>query len=1448
MSMRVEPPSLLKCPTYERYKQELQFWRAATKVPADKQGVVVALSLPTDEEDPRNLIRAKVFEQLSQEELQRENGFQTLVTFLDKHLGKDDLTDSLEKFEDFEDFKKESNQSVSEYIDKFDQKYNRLAKLNMPLPPAILAFKLLKRANLTKEEKMLVFTGMRFEDKESLYEDAKTSLRKFLGDQVTGGAGGGSNLSGSIKLEPAFLAEHEEALVAAGYVKRSDWRGNWRGRGRGFSRGAFQRNTYVDGFGVGRSSASDSKKRNVNPSGPDGQPLLCKSCGSYRHLLAQCPDSWENMAQVKLVDTEKEDVVLFTGNDRKHLQQFRQEAGNCAVLDSAASSTVCGEIWLEDYLSSLSDEDKHKVVKSPGDKVYRFGGGEVLKSQGSYCIPAVLAGKEVLIRTDVVSSDIPLLLSKPSMKRAKVKLDLENDTAEISGVTVSLDNTSSGHYCISLVKEDKMRVDSVFAVNLGQLSDNARYQALLKLHRQFAHPPLHKLKALIKDAGAWEDDFARDLETIQERCQVCKQYTKTPCRPAVALPMAHRFNQKVCMDLKKWNGKWILHMIDMYSRLTVSVFIKRKTPQEVLDKVMTHWIGAAFGVMESVLVDNGGEFNSGETREVASILNMEMCTTAAESPFQNGLCERNHAITDLMLLKLVEQCPNTSLDLLLCWANMAKNSLQMWHGYSSYQIVFGKNPNLPNIMTENVPALVGSTSSEILAEHLNALHAARRAFVESEADERIRRALRCKIRASEQIFDRGDRVYYKREGHERWLGPGKVIFQDGRVVFVRHGNIFVRVSPNRLIKAGREFASRLEDSAEAQQGADILQQRRTVDVGTEESPIAEIIGVEAQVSKPTDLSIEEPPIAEIVEVEDEVRKPADLSGNCQVKRGDKIEYKLKENSEWDKATILQRGGKATGQFKDWYNIRKENGEQLSIDLAAVKQWKKYDELEEVNVVTIPRDRHQEADCQKAKDVELAKLSEFDTYEVVKDEGQHRISTTWILWLKGSEMRARLVARGFEDEGVMRKDSPTVGKRVIRLMISIAASKGWPIKTTDIKSAFLQGKIMDRDVYLIPPKEAYLDKGKLWKLKHCLYGLNDAARHFYQSVVEAMTTMNCEQSKLDPALYFYKRDGQLVGMMASHIDDFLHAGGQSFDFEVMEKLRSRFQAGKLEIGAFTYVGFKLQQDPNGILMDQTDYVKDLDTPLLSPQRVSEKQSLLSEKELSVLRSLVGRLNWVVQGTRPDIAFETVELSTKLRKGVVSDLVTAVKVTRKIKGEAALVFFPALGHPTEWKIVVFSDAAHANLSDGVGSMGAHIVLLVGKSGKCCPLSWHAGKIKRVVRSTIAAEALSLQEALEDSLFLRSHIKEMLGEIDVPIDAFVDNRSVVEAVYSTKLVDDKRLRLDLGAIRQAVNDGEINSVRWCPGGAQLANCMTKRGASGLQLLLVLQSGLISEQFNTF
>ena len=204
------------------------------------------------------------------------------------------------------------------------------------------------------------------------------------------------------------------------------------------------------------------------------------------------------------------------------------------------------------------------------------------------------------------------------------------------------------------------------------------------------------------------------------------------------------------MDLKQWHDRWILHIIDMWSRYTLSVFVTRKKPSNIIDALMTHWVGK-FGVMGALMTDNGG-VNSDEMREVASMLNVQLCTTAGESLFQNGLCERVHVISDMMLLKLEADYGKMISQTLLSRANIARNALQMGNGYSSHQLVLGENPNLPNIMQDTLPALEGTTCSEVFSQHLNALHAIRKAFIQSEAEERIRRALRNKVRASEQVF------------------------------------------------------------------------------------------------------------------------------------------------------------------------------------------------------------------------------------------------------------------------------------------------------------------------------------------------------------------------------------------------------------------------------------------------------------------------------------------------------------------------------------------------------------------------------------------------------------------------------------------------------------------------------------------------------------------------
>jgi len=49
-----------------------------------------------------------------------------------------------------------------------------------------------------------------------------------------------------------------------------------------------------------------------------------------------------------------------------------------------------------------------------------------------------------------------------------------------------------------------------------------------------------------------------------------------------------------------------------------------------------------------------------------------------------------------------------------------------------------------------------------------------------------------------------------------------------------------------------------------------------------------------------------------------------------------------------------------------------------------------------------------------------------------------------------------------------------------MMIAIAANEGWGLRSIDISAAFLQGREMDREVYVQPPPEIAMP-GTVWKL-------------------------------------------------------------------------------------------------------------------------------------------------------------------------------------------------------------------------------------------------------------------------------------------------------------------------------------------------------------------------------
>ena len=175
------------------------------------------------------------------------------------------------------------------------------------------------------------------------------------------------------------------------------------------------------------------------------------------------------------------------------VEVFLVEAMGTAVIDTARTCTVCGERWLDNYLKTSDELSLKKVKRNPSSIGFRFGDGGRINSFETATIPAEIAGVKCQIITEVIKKDIPLLLSKASLKKAGACLDLKNDKALMFGQEIQLQLTSSGHYCVDIKsakdferKPYLLSSHEVLMIN-DEMNPSEKKKKLVKLHKQFGH-------------------------------------------------------------------------------------------------------------------------------------------------------------------------------------------------------------------------------------------------------------------------------------------------------------------------------------------------------------------------------------------------------------------------------------------------------------------------------------------------------------------------------------------------------------------------------------------------------------------------------------------------------------------------------------------------------------------------------------------------------------------------------------------------------------------------------------------------------------------------------------------------------------------------------------------------------------------------------------------------
>ena len=486
---------------------------------------------------------------------------------------------------------------------------------------------------------------------------------------------------------------------------------------------------------------------------------------------------------------------------------------------------------------------------------------------------------------------------------------------------------------------------------------------------------------------------------------------------------------------------------------------------------------------------------------------------------------------------------------------------------------------------------------------------------------------------------------------------------------------------------------------------------------------------------------------------------------------------------------------------------------------------------------------------EAKDLELKNFKDFEVYEEIHEQDCDPnipiISSRWIINKKDDgRIKARLVARGFEESQYLQTDAPTADKTSQRLFLSIAAMRTWTIQSLDIKAAFLQSHQMQRNLYLKPPSDIK-KSNTVWIVKKPIYGLRDAALNWYKTMKSDLIDLGCTESILDPALFCYYNAEELIGMLVSHVDDFLYAGDEKFNRDIIQKLIKKYSISSQQCSTFEYVGLYLNQSKDGIKIDQNSFAKNIEPVILEAKIMRDNNRVLNESEKKKYQMLLGKINWLSHQSRPDISFDAYCAALTSQDPSIGDLKTLNKVVAKIKTGLNHILFPQLDEES-LQILAFCDASLTNLPDKVSSGEGFIVCLADKNGRCSLLNWKSKKVHRVVHSTIAAECLSLTDCNGDAHYIRNILEEVLYKNSrkqkIPIRIFTDSIQLRKSLYSTHLVTEKLLRITIAEMKQIINEpAEKTSVHWIKSCNMLSDCLTKKGASTLTMCQMLENGHI-------
>lgn len=433
-------------------------------------------------------------------------------------------------------------------------------------------------------------------------------------------------------------------------------------------------------------------------------------------------------------------------------------------------------------------------------------------------------------------------------------------------------------------------------------------------------------------------------------------------------------------------------------------------------------------------------------------------------------------------------------------------------------------------------------------------------------------------------------------------------------------------------------------------------------------------------------------------------------------------------------------------------------------------------------------------------------------------------------------KARIVPWGHrdKDKDFIRGDAPSVSLDGFRTVLSISAENKWHVALMDMITAFLQALGFNREIYVRPPREATAP-GILWKLNAAAYGLTDSGRLWYlTSNGELVSKHGLKRSRYDYTLYQSTDErGKMDFLLAVQVDDYVYTGTDDRMKAFEAFLSSTFEVGTFARGSFSVMGCTItQKEDFSIVVSHEKALQELNPQLLLDAAGKTGDEVATLAQANVYRHVIGKMLYIGRMSAPIILLHASMAASKLADLRTHHLRSLATVIKRVQTQGAELHYlsPPAKASEPFILDIMSDGASAAANDVKGRGGFIIFRRLGNIVH--PIPWSARRLRRVSRSSATAEILAAADAVSSGMYIQEVLVNM--HCVAPTELTIDSDALLSLSTSVKEPEERYNKVDLAAIREAYDDGQLSAVLWCPGAKLLADALTKDNKCTADLLL--------------